>query len=217
MVFDWVFSCAANASCGRGVQRHAVLRQCILLWWKWRRAHSKSLLWSCLSDLSQTWSWEQLSSLMAADHHTSWLPIMSLRLSVFHMHIENCLVGCYPLAPPSNCVRSIHCTASARPCLFRLTVPCWLARMQNNLVETRQDFSAPLKRCSRINTSLQDFFLFFLFLFEFLASIPYFPVSLLGSSIVIFRLTGFHKQGEWAQPPRWSLCHPASVHIDCPW
>lgn len=98
---DWLGSlCASNTICGCGVQRHAVFRQCIPLWWKWRRPHSRSLLWSCLSDLLQTWGWEQLSSLMAADHHTFWLPIMCYVSQVFHTHTENCPLGYYPLAPP---------------------------------------------------------------------------------------------------------------------
>lgn len=86
--------------CGGGVQRHAVFRHRIPLWWKWRRPHNKTLLWSCLSDLSQTWSWEQLSSLMAADHDTFWLPIMYYVSQVSHMYTANCPVGHYALAPP---------------------------------------------------------------------------------------------------------------------
>lgn len=83
------------------LQHHAVFGQCIPLWWRGRRPHSKSLLWSCLSDLVRTWSWEQLSGLMAADHHTFRMPIMCYVSQVFHMHAKNCPLGYYPLAPPS--------------------------------------------------------------------------------------------------------------------
>lgn len=100
MPTDWASLCAANTSFCCGEQRHAVFRQCIPLWWKWRRRHSTSLLWSCLSDSSQTWSWEQLSSPMAADHHVVWLPIMCYVSHAFRMHAENCPLGYYPLAPP---------------------------------------------------------------------------------------------------------------------